>query len=163
MENALDCAVQAGGRFAEVTGTSTPSSEATTRPPGLVLLTLFFGFGTTMSALTALALSFPGTWSEQLWRLNPAARTGFEALGNWAVPLMLLVAAACAGAAVGLWWGKLWGYRLALTVLSVNLMGDIFNALVRGDRRTLIGLPIGGAMIGYLLSRRIRERFNAAG
>ncbi|HEY4648840.1 MAG TPA: DUF2127 domain-containing protein, partial [Gemmatimonadales bacterium] len=94
---------------------------------------------------------------------NPAARTGFEALGNWAVPLMLLVAAACAGAAVGLWWGKLWGYRLALTVLSVNLMGDIFNALVRGDRRTLIGLPIGGAMIAYLLSRRIRERFNAAG
>jgi hypothetical protein len=133
------------------------------RPVGLVLLPLFFGFGTLMSAVAVLALTVPGKWSEQLWRLNPAARTGFESIGNGAVVLMLVVAAACAGAAIGLWLGRLWGYRLAVTVLSLNLVGDMSNALVRGDRRTLIGLPIGGAMIAYLLSRRIRERFKAAG
>jgi uncharacterized membrane protein (DUF2068 family) len=133
------------------------------RPLGLVLLPLFFGFGTLMSAVAALALTVPGKWSEQLWRLNPAARTGFEAMSNWALALMLLVAAACAGAAIGLWRGKLWGHRLAVTVLSLNLVGDVSNALVRGDRRALIGLPIGGAMIAYLLSRRIREHFKAAG
>jgi len=132
------------------------------RPVGLVLLPLFFGFGTVMSAVAALALTVPGNWSEQLWRLNPAARTGFQAMGNWAVVLMLLVAAACAGAAIGLWRGRIWGHRLAVAVLSLNLVGDVSNALVRGDRRTLIGLPIGGAMIAYLLSRRIRERFKAA-
>jgi len=134
-----------------------------TRPVGLLLLPLFFVFGTLMSTVTALALAVPETWSESLWRLNPAARSGFEAMGDWAVPLMLLVAAACAGAAVGLWLGKRWGYRLALAVLSINLLGDVSNAAVRGDRRTLIGLPIGGAMIAYLLSGRIRERFKAAG
>ena len=46
---------------------------------------------------------------------------------------MLLVAAACAGAAIGLWLGKLWGHRLAVTLLSLNLVGDVSNALVRGD------------------------------
>ncbi len=137
--------------------------KVTLRPVGLVLLPLFFGFGTLMSALAALALAAPGKWSEQLWRLNPAVRTGFEEMGHWAVALMLLVAAACAGAAIGLWLGKLWGHRLAVTLLSLNLVGDVSNALVRGDRRTLIGLPIGGAMIAYLLSHRIRERFKAAG
>ncbi|MFL5533044.1 MAG: hypothetical protein ACJ8BC_13835 [Gemmatimonadales bacterium] len=116
-----------------------------------------------MSAVTALALAIPGKWSEQLWRLNPGARTGFQTMGHWAVPLMLLVAAACAGAAIGLWLGKLWGHRLAVAVISLNLAGDVINAAVRGDRRTLIGLPIGGAMIVYLVSRRIRERFKAAG
>jgi len=139
------------------------ASEVTARPAGLVLLPLFFVFGTLMSTVTALALAVPGTWSESLWRLNPAARTGFEAMGGWGVPLMVLVAVACAGAAVGLWLQRPWGHRLAVTVLSLNLVGDVSNALIRGDRRTLIGLPIGGAMIAYLLSRRIRERFKTAG
>jgi hypothetical protein len=31
--------------------------------------------------------------------------------------------------------------------------------VVRGDWQTLIGLPIGGAMLAYLLSRRIRDWF----
>jgi hypothetical protein len=146
VEDALDHAVQAGRRIAPVR-----------------LIALFFGFGTLMSAVAALALAAPGKWSEPLWRLNPAARSGFEAMGNGAVALMLLVAAACAGAAIGLWLERLWGHRLALTVLSLNLMGDVSNALVRGDRRALIGLPIGGAMIAYLLSRPVRERFKAAG
>ncbi|MEP7227385.1 MAG: hypothetical protein ABI785_08495 [Gemmatimonadales bacterium] len=135
------------------------SSVVPARPVGLVALTLFFGFGTLMSSVTALALAAPGAWSEQLWRLNPPARAGFEATGGWAVPLMLLVAAACAAAATGLWRGERWGHRLAVAVLSFNLLGDLANVLLRGDRRTLLGLPIGGAMLVYLLSRRIRDRF----
>ena len=33
----------------------------------------------------------------------------------------------------------------------MNLVGDTFNAVFRGDLRTLIGLPIGGLMIWYLM------------
>jgi hypothetical protein len=40
------------------------------------------------------------------------------------------------------------------------LLGDALNALVRADWRTLIGLPIGGAMLAYLLSKRVRNRFS---
>jgi hypothetical protein len=131
------------------------------RPAALLALTLFFAFGTLMSSITALALVAPGKWSEQLWRLNPPARVGFEAMGRWAIPLMLTIALACAGAAVGLWRGERWGHRLAVAVLGVNLVGDLANAILRGDRRTLIGLPLGGAMLLYLLSRRVRGRFSA--
>ena len=42
------------------------------------------------------------------------------------------------------------GRRLAIGVLTVNLVGDSLNALLRHDPRTLIGLPIGGLMILYL-------------
>ena len=133
------------------------------RPIGLVVLVLFFAFGTLMSTVAAVALAVPGEWSELLWRLNPPARVGLEGLGGWAVLLLFLVAAACAGAATGLWRGEWWGHRLAVAILSVNLVADLSNALLRGDRRTLLGLPIGGAMLAYLLSRRIRARFRAAG
>ena len=80
--------------------------------------------------------------------MNPAARAGFEALGGWAVPLTLLVATACAGAGTGVWLGRGWGRRVAVTVLGVKLVGDLANAALRGDRRTLIGLPIGGCDAG---------------
>jgi len=46
-----------------------------------------------------------------------------------------------------------WGVSLALGILAVNLVGDLLNAFLRHDLRTLIGLPIGGAMIAYLLMR----------
>jgi hypothetical protein len=94
-----------------------------------------------------------------MWRLKPEAPGEFARLGDAAIPLMLAVAAACAGAAVGLWTRRRWGHRLALGILSVNLLGDSVNALVRGDWRPLIGLPVGGAMVVYLLSSRSQAWF----
>jgi hypothetical protein len=85
--------------------------------------------------------------------VKPSAQTDLRALGAVAVPLMLLVSIACAGAAVGLWRGRRWGYRLAIGVLGINLIGDVTNAVLRHDWRTLIGVPIGGAMIMYLTRR----------
>src|SRR4051812_39233759 len=124
------------------------------RPPGITALALFFVFGTIMSGLTPVMLSFPGSVIEPLWRLNPRAREGFVAMGGWAVVLMLAVCVACATAAVGLWRCSRVGYWTALVVLAINLVGDTANAFVAHDWRTLIGLPIGGLMMVYLVSKR---------
>ena len=109
-----------------------------------------------MSGLTAILLLFPGTPLDAIWGLNPAARDAFRPLGQPAVALMIAVCAACLTACVGLWRLQVWGYWTALTVLSINLIGDTLNFVLLHDWRTLIGLPIGGAMIAYLFSRRNR-------
>jgi hypothetical protein len=44
-----------------------------------------------------------------------------------------------------------WGTRLALTILSLNIIGDLVNTLLRHDYRALIGLPVGAAMIFFLV------------
>jgi hypothetical protein len=106
-----------------------------------------------MSGLAYILLLFPGSAFDSVWRLNPQAQEGFRRMGPWAVVLMATVCAACALAARGLWILAPWGRRLALGILTVNLIGDLGNALLRGDLRTLIGLPIGGALIAYLLRR----------
>jgi len=124
------------------------------RSLGIVVLALFFLFGTIMSGLAAGMLLFPGSALQPLWRLNPRAREGFAAMGLWAVLLMAAVCVACATAALGLQRCKLWGYWIAPAILSINLAGDVTNALVAHDWRTLIGLPIGGAMAVYLLTKR---------
>jgi hypothetical protein len=100
-------------------------------------------------------------WSEAMWRLKPEVPAQFAALGRLAISLMVLVAAACAGAAIGLWRQR-WGHRLAVGLLAVNLIGDTLNAVLRGDWRTLIGLPVGAVMLAYLLGSNVRDWFGTS-
>ena len=123
------------------------------------MLAIFFAFGASMCLLTIVLLLFPGSALDSVWRLNPDAHAAFQSLGKISILVMAIVGAACASAAVGLAKNRRWGVRLALTILAVNLVGDLINAFARGDLRTLIGLPIGGAMIVYLLRARDGERF----
>ena len=106
-------------------------------PRGVRALAAFFVFGACMSLIACIGLLFPGGPLE----------------------LMGTVSIACALSAGGLLTRSFWGYRLALAVLTVNLIGDTANAILREDPRTLIGLPIGGVLIAYLLRPQIRGLF----
>jgi len=120
------------------------------RPVGIILLSIFFGAGALLCIVVMLALAFPGSFSEMIWRVRPDAQIGFQEFGEWSIALMAAVGAACGLAAFGLARRAEWGRRIALCVLTVNLVGDAFNAVFRQDLRTLIGLPIGGLLIWYL-------------
>ena len=126
-------------------------------PAGLRALSIFFAFGAVMSGLTAILVAFPGTKLDAIWKLNSVARVELTKMGSWALVLMAAVCIACALAATGLWKRARWGHRLACGILVVNIAGDVTNAVLRSDPRTLIGVPIGGAMIAYLMSRRVRD------
>jgi hypothetical protein len=129
---------------------------------GVRLLSIFFLFGFVMCAITVMMLTFPGSFLEPLWRLNPEAHRSFVKIGIWAVLLMSVVGIACLLSAAGLSARADWGRRLAIVVLTVNLLGDTTAALMRHDARTLIGLPIAGAMIFFLLSNPVRSLFRMA-
>lgn len=117
------------------------------------MLVAFFAFGATMCTLTIVLLLWPGTALDVLWRLNPDAHAAFQSLGPWSLVLMLVVGSACATAAIGLARQKTWARWLAISILAVNLAGDVSNAVVRHDLRTLIGVPIAGWLIVYLVVR----------
>jgi len=63
---------------------------------------------------------------------------------------MTVVGVACALAAIGLARNARWGRCLGILILAANLVGDLTNAFVRHDLRTLIGVPLAGVMIFYL-------------
>ena len=142
-------------------GWSPAVNEHAVRPRsvGLTLLSLLFVLGSFMALLALLGLLFPGGALEPIWRLNRYAQVALMELRWWGLGLMLVIATACALAAVGVWIRAPWGHRLALTILAVNLLGDVSNAVLRGDLRTLIGIPIGGAIIWYLVNPRTRAQF----
>jgi hypothetical protein len=123
----------------------------------------FFAFGATMCALTIGLVLSPGTALDCLWRLNPDAHVTFQSFGSWSVVLMVTVGTACFLTAVGLWQGTFRGTRLAFIILSVNIVGDLVNALFRHDYRALIGLPIGAVMIFYLVRSKAQSKSVAVG
>jgi uncharacterized membrane protein (DUF2068 family) len=124
------------------------------RPVGVAAVSVFFAFGAVMAALAFTMLLFPGSELDRLWQLNPQAKPGLTALGASGVMLMAVVCATGATAAIGLWRCRWWGLWLAVGGLAVNLAADLGNAVIRHDWRTLVGLPIGGAIISYLIARR---------
>ena len=109
-----------------------------------------------MSGAAGVALLSPGGALEPMWRFNPQAHEGLQRLGHWAIALMGGVSLACALTAFGLWIGARWGQRLALTLLAVNLVGDIGNAVIREDPRTLVGVPIAVGLMAYLASASVQ-------
>jgi hypothetical protein len=125
---------------------------------GRMLVVIFFAGGALICLLIVLALAFPGGPLDSMWRLKPEAQTQFQQMGSGAsIALMTLVGAACGVAAIGLLRCREWGRRLAIGILTINLIGDSLNVWLRHDPKTLIGLPIGGFMIVYLLSQKFRQ------
>jgi hypothetical protein len=126
------------------------------RSVGTILLVIFFAAGGLICLLTMLALAFPGSCLESIWRLKPEARNQFEEIGRAvSIVLMAAIGTACSLAAVGLAQAAKWGRWLAIGILTAKLIGDSVNALLRHDPKTLIGLPIGGLMIWYLVKKKV--------
>src|SRR5947208_14670648 len=134
-------------------------TKAEVRPIGITALSLFFLFGAGASFVSFISLLFPGSFLEPIWRLNPRARAGLGGWGVWAVILKGSVCLACALAPVGVWRGARWGYWLAVSLLAINLLGDILNVFLGTEPRAVIGIPIALAILAFLVSRRARRFF----
>ena len=129
------------------------------RPLGVMALVMLFVIGTCASFLSAVSLIFPGSFLEPIWNLNPHARAGFSRIGSWAMVLMISVCIACLFTALGLWRRRSWGYWLAVVMLVVNLCGDVVNVISGIEPRAIIGIPIVGVILAYLLRKRTRYHF----
>ncbi|MEO5625015.1 MAG: hypothetical protein ABIQ70_03270 [Dokdonella sp.] len=132
------------------------------RPAGVTALGLFFIFGTLMSGLSALSLLTHAAALEPMWQVKPAAREAFSQMGLWAPVLLGAVCLACASAALGFFTGTKWGYYLGVSILLLNLAGDIVNSLIGVEPRAWVGVPIVAVLLWYLSSRKVKTFFKGA-
>jgi uncharacterized membrane protein (DUF2068 family) len=129
------------------------------RPKRITALSLFFSAGALISFTSGISLIFPNSFLQPMWRLNPRALDAFNQMGAWAFILLFTVSMACAFSAIGLWQGKLWGYRLAISMLVVNLIGDTYNFLSGIERRAVIGIPIVIVIIFLITNPKTKSFF----
>lgn len=124
-----------------------------------IAIGLFCYFAMTMALYAAITLLHPGTFLDGLWILNPDAHRDLFPFRKPAGVMLLLIASTAAIAGYGWLRRRTWGWRLAVLGIGTQVLGDCVN-LVRGDfLRGGAGLLIGGGLLLYLLSSKVKRNF----
>jgi hypothetical protein len=128
-------------------------------PQGFTAIGIFLFFGAIMSSLAATTLLWRGTVLDRVWALNPTAYKQLAPLGSIVGIFFLVLGAALVAAGSGWLRCRLWGWRLAVGIVSTQVLGGVLNC-VRGDwLRGAIGFVIAGALLLFLLQPKTRAAF----
>jgi hypothetical protein len=136
---------------------SPPQTESRLAMTGIGV---FLVFAAGMAALAGSTLTWRGTVLDKAWVLNEPAYRQLSSVGRFVGILFLLFSAMLVGAALGWFKRRLWGWRLAVGIISAQVVGDFVN-LARGDfLRGGVGVVIAGALLFYLLRPTVRNAFH---
>ena len=129
------------------------------RSRGLTAVGIFLFFGGIMALLAGITLTWPGTGLDKIWIANPTAYAQLQPLG-WKVGILFLaLSVALVAAGVGWFQRRAWGWKLAVAIITTQVLGDLIN-LLRGDVfRGGVGFTIAAALLLYLVSREVRAAF----
>jgi hypothetical protein len=129
------------------------------KPSGFAAVGIFLFFGATMASLAAITLLWRGTSLDRIWSLNPTAYRQLAPLGRSVGVLFLLLGLALAAAGLGWFRHRLWGWRLAVAIIAIQIFGDVINC-IRGDwLHGGIGVVIAGALLLFLLRPTVKKTF----
>ena len=128
------------------------------RPIGFVPIGLFFFFGATMATYAAVTLAVPGTILDQAWKLNPEGHAQLASLGRIMGVPFLVLATALFLAGVGWFRRHTWGWRLGVTLIAINMAGDLFNLVFRRELlKGTVGVVVAGLLLVYMSRARVRN------
>ena len=127
--------------------------------PGFTAIGIFLFFGAVMANLAAITLLWRGTVLDRVWVLNPIAYKQLMPLGAAVGILFLLLGAALTTAGIGWFRRRIWGWRLAVVIITIQVLGDVVNCVRGGWLRGGAGVVIAGALLLFLLQPRIRATF----
>ena len=124
------------------------------------MLIIFFLAGMLLSFLGGVSLVFPSPFFEAMWRVNSHGHDRLISMGVWGLALLFAASISCGAAAVGLWRRARWGHVMAVTLIAINLLSDLANAISGSEPRAILGVPIASALLLYLLTKRVRDFFD---
>jgi hypothetical protein len=127
----------------------------------LTAIGAFLFFGAIMALLAGATLIWRGTFLDRMWSLNTSAYKQLSAFGRTVgIPFFVLsIALAVAGVA---WFKRrLWGWWLAVGIITTQLLGDVVS-VSRGDlTRGGTGFVIAGALLFYLFRPNVKAAFSS--
>jgi hypothetical protein len=120
---------------------------------------IFLFFGAVVSYLAGITLVWRGTVLERMWTFNPTAYKQLMPFGASAGVLFLLLSAVLTVAGRGWFKRCLWGWRLAVVIVAIQVLGDLLNVLMGNVVKGGIGFTLAGALLIYLLRSDVRAAF----
>jgi hypothetical protein len=126
---------------------------------GIIAVGIFLFFGATMALLAGTTLVWRGTILDRVWVVNAPAHAQLARFGKTIGIPFLLLAAILVIAGVGWFRRRLWGWRLAVAIIAIQVLGDVVNAFAGDAVRGGVGFLIAGALLFYLLRQEVRSAF----
>jgi hypothetical protein len=137
-----------------------PSSHDTGRPAGFSAMGIFLFFGAVTASVSAIPLLWPGTSLDRLWTLNPKAYQELAPFGSSVGILFLVLGVTIGMAGAGWFRRRLWGWRLAVAIITTQVLGDLVNCF-RGEWLAgATGVIIAGMLLLFLLRPKMRSAFH---
>ena len=124
-----------------------------------LLLGVFFALATLILVDVSMALFFPGTAVEIVWKVYEARRTLLMPYRVWLAPGFLALAVAMASTSIGYFSRRAWGRLLAIAIFAVNGLGDVVQLLIGHILEGAIGVTAAGLLIYWLTRLRVKEAF----
>jgi len=140
----------------------TDNTDGYKMPRGITAVGVFLFFGAAMASIAGTTLTWPGTFLDRLWVLNPTAHKQLATFAKPAGTLFLLLAAVLAMAGTGWFKHRLWGWRLAVAVIAIQVLGDLINFFKGDYLRGGVGFSVATGLLFYLLRPVVRAVFNGA-
>jgi hypothetical protein len=131
----------------------------TKSPKGLIAVGIFLFFAAIMASLAGTTLVWRGTTLDRLWILNPRAYKELAPHGKAAGIPFVFLGVTLVVAGMGWFKRRLWGWRLAVSIIAVQVLGDLVNAFMGDLVRGGVGFVIAGALLVYLLRPQVKCAF----
>ena len=129
-----------------------------TRPKAVSVIAGFLFAAMAIAALVGVSSLFPNPLMDRLWELNKPGAELFRAMGKTAGVLLLALGVGTFSAARGLLAGKLWAWRFAVVLFTVDACGDAVSYFITHDAlRSVVGVTVSGIFLIVLMQRRVRE------
>jgi len=137
-----------------------PNTAGSSFPPrGMTAIGIFLLFGSATALLAGISLVRPGTTLDHLWALNPHAYKQLAPLGRTVGPLFLLLSALLGIAGTGWLRRRKWGWQLAVTIIAIQIVGDVVSALRGQVVPGSVGVVVAGALLLYMTRPYVRSVF----
>ena len=128
-------------------------------PRGFRAVGVFLFFGFVMASLAGTTLCWRGTPLDRMWALNPRAYNQLAPHDRVVGLLFLLLGVALFAAGTGWFRRRRWSWRLAVAIITTQVLGDQVNAFMGDLVRGAVGFIIAGALLVYLLRPQVRGAF----
>ena len=132
-------------------------------PVGLTAMGIFLVFGAFVAFLAGTTLVWPGTVLDLMWALNPRAYDRLAPYGRIAGIPFTLLGMTLAVAAMGWFKRCLWGWRLTIAIIAIQVLGDLANVVLGRIVEGGLGTAVAGTLLFYLLRDPVRSSFGHHG
>jgi hypothetical protein len=136
-------------------------TRGTQLPRGFRAVGFFLLFGCVMASLAGTTLLWPGTPLDRIWALNVRAYNQLAPRGRVVGLLFFLLGIALFAAGTAWFRRRRWGWRLAVAIITTQVLGDMVNAFMGDVVRGAVGFIVASALLVYLLRQKVRDAFGS--